>query len=80
MGGLYYDMDLHDSAYICYSTALKLAREQNNKEMESVVACQLARYYNLQGMEISQPKSQKIYIERRNMSNGEVISRVVVNK
>lgn len=46
MGGLYYDMDLHDSAYICYSTALKLAREQNNKEMESVVACQLARYYN----------------------------------
>lgn len=46
MGNLYYDLGLCDSAYICYTSALKLARLQNNEEMESVAACQLARYYN----------------------------------
>lgn len=51
-----------------------------NNSLNANVQPVMVRYYNLQGMEISHPKSQKIYIEKRNMSNGEVISRVVVNK
>lgn len=37
-------------------------------------------YYNMQGMKISKPAGQKVYIEKRTSSNGQTKSRVVVGR